>query len=263
MTCRSQLRLYSKLPVLQNAVVTLSFDDATNSTLEELHEALPPWLRMPSHEVKLFDIILDHNSPEIQAQRVQNIAKNMVKFDISEVNSRLECPNFLIRVTRRTDWNRYYDNLYEQFKRSLLVPSNHLPRGPDIEFLCNIAEHDKVEFSTRLERQFPRGINFGAVKMLNIYKDHDGKRQKSSFYVGAKRSILDDSNPFAWGLPIPIPIPTGAIGGAAAGSAMEGSLEGSSKVIDEGTGDGSGDGGDGGGSVVEGISDGFDITDIF
>ncbi|KAJ8070912.1 hypothetical protein OCU04_001271 [Sclerotinia nivalis] len=255
-TYRSQfIRLYSQPPASQKAAVTISFDDATNRTLEEVQQALSPWLRMPSTEVKLFDIILDHNSPEIQAQRIENIASKMEKFEIGQVNSRLECHNFLIRVARRKDWNKYYDNLYEQFRQSRLVPSNHLPHGPDIEFLCNIAEYDRVEVSMRLEQQFSNGIYLGAVKMLNIYKDHDGKRQKSNFDIGAKRSILDDSSPFAWGLPIPIPIPIGAIGGAAAGSAMEGSREGSPNGVDEGAGD---DGGDGGG----GIFDGFDI-DIF
>ncbi|KAI9647637.1 hypothetical protein NHQ30_004022 [Ciborinia camelliae] len=260
----SQLRYYSQPPKLQKALVTISFDDETNETLVKVQEALVPWLRLPSNEARLFNIALDHNSPEIQAQRIQTIASKLQKFEIGRVNSRLECPNFLLRIARREDWNVYYENLYEEFRKSRLVPSNHLPRGPDIDFLCNIKEIDAEEVHARLGQYFPNDleIHLGAVTKLNVYKDQDGKRQKSSFDIGATNSVLSGADAFAWGLPIPIPIPIGAIGGIGAGSAMQSppGTDGSDGSV--GWGDGgegaAGGGGDGGGwldGIIDGIMD--------
>lgn len=255
-TCR-QFKPYSQLPTLQKAAVTLSFDDLTNNTLEEVEEALSPWLRSSSKEIKVFDIVLDHNAPDIQAKRLQTIAGNLAKFEIGEVSSRLQCPNLFLRVAKRKDWNGYYDDLYEQFRQSRLAPSIQLPLAPDFEFLCNIAESDRLNLSMSLQKHFPHGIHLGSVAKLNIYKDHDGKRRKSSFDIGSTNSVLGLADPFAWGLPIPIPIPIGAMAGAAAGAAAQ-SPPATAESGEESSGDedGGGDGGDGGG-WIDGVLDGI------
>ncbi|QSZ31227.1 hypothetical protein DSL72_000790 [Monilinia vaccinii-corymbosi] len=128
----------------------------------------------------------------------------------------------------------YYDNLYEEFRKSQLVPRNHLVHGPNIEFICNITEADGEEVSMRLLQQFPTYVHLGSVATLNVFKEQNGERQKSSFEISAENSVLGKADPFAWGLPIPIPV--GAIGGATAGSMIQSPPEGSPDGENEGAG---------------------------